>query len=204
MITIGSTLWNGLLVVVSLGVGVTFAAHAFVTDRTICLAHALMGLAMAGMFWPTGDPTPATAGIVIFVLLGAWFAAGWLRSGARRIDESAHVVVGSVAMVLMYLTHGGGTHVGHGEHAGHALHGGGNAATNGGPGALLAAAGLLFTGYFLWHTWELMARRAQPVPPPTAATDAVLLLRHRAAPRVETAAHVGTGLLMVVTFLGTI
>ena len=38
-----------------------------------------MGVAMAGMFSPWGDPVPARAGIVAFSVLGAWFAALVLR-----------------------------------------------------------------------------------------------------------------------------
>lgn len=200
MITIGSTWWNGLLVVASLALGMVFLARAVLTDRdrAACGAHALMGLAMAGMFWPSGDPTPAAAGALVFALIGAWFAAGWLRSGSGRLDGPAHVVIGSAAMVLMYLIHRGGAHVGSGD-AGHALHGGG-AASTGGSGALLAAAGLVFTGYFVWHAWELLTRRGER--DGTAASPGTTALRDRL--RTEPAAHVGMSLLMAVMFLGTI
>lgn len=214
VITIGSTLWNGLLVGLSLAAGAVFVVRASAgsPDRTACGAHALMGLAMAGMFWPGGDPVPAVAGAVAFAVLGVWFAVTWLRRGSRRVDGPAHVAVGSVAMVLMYLTHTGGAHVGHADHAGHAVHGGG-VATGGGAGALLAAAGLLLTGYFLWHAWE-------SIPHVTAARVPEPAGRHRvvgshgaavASPtralvveRLEPAAHVAMSLLMAVMFLGTI
>lgn len=201
MITISSSWWNGLLVVCSLLVGAAFVAQAVMADRdrAACWAHALMGLAMAGMFWPSGDPTPTAAGVLVFAVIGAWFAALWLRSGSGRVDGPAHVVVGSTAMVLMYLTHGGGAHVGGGEHAGHAVHGGA-AASVGGSGALLAAAGLLLTGYFLWHAWELLARRSDP--DVTASAPGTTSLRGRL--RTEPAAHVAMSLLMAVMFLGTI
>jgi len=155
VIIIGFTSSNGLLVVVSLTVGAVFVARALTAcrERVACWSHALMGVAMAGMFWPSGDPVPTAAGTLVFTLIAAWFAASWLRAGTRRVDGPAHVAIGSAAMVLMYLAHGGGAHGGGGAHAAHALHGGG-AAGPAGWGALLAAAGLLLTGYFLWHAWE--------------------------------------------------
>lgn len=194
VITIGATWWNGLFVMASVGAGLAFIAPMFVAgrDRPTCAAHAAMCLAMAGMFWPSGDPAPAAAGAVLFALIGAWFGAGWLRGGAVRLDGAAHLVIGSAAMVLMYLGHG---RVAPGD--GHALHGGATAA--GGPGMLLAGAGLLFTGYFLWHAWERLARP----PAPVAAAGAVLLTE-RVALRTEPAAHVAMSLLMSLMFLGTI
>ena len=41
-----------------------------------------MGVAMAGMFSPWGDPVPVWIGAVGFTVLGAWFAALGLRRDA--------------------------------------------------------------------------------------------------------------------------
>lgn len=209
VITIGSTWWNGLLVLVSIAVCVAFTVRALAVapERPACGAHALMGLAMAGMFWPSGDPTPAVTGSLVFAVIGSWFAASWLRSESKRIDGPAHVAVGSAAMVLMYLAHGGAAADGAG-HSGHALHGGG-ADPAGGPGALLAAAGLLLTGYFVWHAWEVLARGTTPADERTrsaAAPDAAnsLQLRERIVVRAQPVAHVAMSLLMAVMFLGTV
>lgn len=209
VITIGSTWWNGLLALVSIAVCVVFTVRAVAAtpERPACGAHALMGLAMAGMFWPSGDPTPAVTGGLVFAVIGSWFAASWLRSESKRIDGPAHVAVGSAAMVLMYLAHGGAAAEGAGP-SGHALHGGG-ADPAGGPGALLAAAGLLLTGYFVWHAWEVLARGSFPVderPQSAVASDTANLLqsRERVVLRAQPIAHVAMSLLMAVMFLGTI
>lgn len=195
VIVIGST-WSALLVGMSLVVAAVFAGRAALAapHGAALAAHAVMGAAMASMFWPFGDPLPAAVGIAVFAVLGAWFATGWLRSGAGRIDCGAHVAVGSGAMVLMYLTHGSGGHVGHG------------AAVAGGAGMLLAAAGLTLTGYFLWYAWESVPR--------VRATALAAAGRHRPAgaaglapgiaQRVESVAHVVMSLLMAVMFLGTL
>lgn len=210
MIEISTTWGNGLVVMMSLLVAAVFAVRAAVgsRDRGVFLAHALMGVGMAGMFWPSGDPVPASAGAAVFGVIAAWFGASWLHRGSRRIDCAAHVAVASVAMALMYLTHrahltqaarGGGT-PGHGGHV----------ALPGGPGALIAAAGLLLTGYFLWHAWESVPRERAPAPALAGAAAVADGVRcHGAggpqlATWVDPTAHVTMSLLMAVMSLGTV
>jgi len=210
VIDIGATWWTWSLVGTSLIVAAVFAVRAVTgsPQRAVCGAHTLMGVAMAEMFRPAGDQVPVPAGVAVFTALGLWFGLDWLRSGSRRVDCASHVAIGSAAMVLMYLAHGGGVS---GEHAGH----GGGPAVAGGAGALLAAAGLTLTGYFLWHAWESVPDRGRPAlvgaaVGSTAACEPTGSQLHRPAAgpslaaRVEPAAHVTMSLLMAVMFLGTV
>lgn len=110
-------------------------------------SHAAMGVGMAAMFSPFGDPVPAAAWIAVFTVCGAWFAADALRhpAGSRRTD-AVHHVVGSGAMLFMLLGgHGGGVAGTGAVHAGHAGHG-----PEGGPVASSVVA-LVLAGYFAWH-----------------------------------------------------
>jgi len=79
-----------LLATLSLGVAVVFAG--FVRPRCGRLAaatHTLMGLGMAAMFSPWGDPVPPLVGAVVFAALALWFGTRLLRgvpagAGERR------------------------------------------------------------------------------------------------------------------------
>lgn len=193
-----------MLAVLSLGVVVVFVVRGTVQadGRAIRSAHALMGLGMAGMFWPAGDLVPRAPGALVFGLLGAWFAAVKLRSGGAGVDGPAHVAIGSAAMVLMYLGHrhedagtGGPTgHVGHASAV----------EITGESSALVMAFALLLVGYFIWHAWELVSRR-RPMPVPVDAGGRTgVLVRELAIVRAEPAAHVVMSVLMAVMLLGTI
>jgi hypothetical protein len=163
-------------------------------DRLGTAAHALMGLGMAGMFSPVGDPVPGQVWVVGFVAVGAWFGAVALRAGTWA-GEPVHHVVGSVAMLLMLVPSGPATGD-HAGHAGHAAHGGGGA-----PLGLVSVASVLLAGYFVWHGMRVLhgwrAGRARPAPPAAAPPEvgapvAVLPVgvgRARLGPDTAVAAH---------------
>ncbi len=170
-------------------------------DRAAQLTHAVMGVAMAGMFSPWGDPVPGWVGAVGFTVLGAWFAAAVLRRGDRAA-RAAHPAITSAAMAVMYLMHrhaepaAGGT--GSGAHAAHAAGSGGTS------DLLVVPLALVLTGYFAWHAWTC----TQHIPTPSAAGPAG---RHAAGPtparasaRIEPVAHGTMSVLMAAMFLGAI
>lgn len=131
-------------------------------------AHAAMGLGMAAMFSPLGDPLPAPVWPVVFGAIVVWFGVTAYRSGWFT-DDAGHHVVGGVAMLFMALVGSAGHSA-----SGHAGHG----ATQGAWTSLLA---LCFAGYFAWHVMRCADRllAAGRVP---AATEAVPV-----AARVESA-----------------
>jgi hypothetical protein len=159
--------------------------------RAVCGAHALMGAGMAAMFWPWVRPVPATAGALVFAVLGAWFAASRLRGG-NGAGGAGHVAVGCAAMVVMYL----GISV-QSPSAGNAGHAGHLAASPGTAGLLTVVVGLALTGYFAWHAWETTGRKGRG---PSAGGGTAVLVR----PRLETAAHLVLDVLMAVMFLGAL
>jgi hypothetical protein len=164
---IGPGWLSGVFALLSLAVaGVMMAvAPARRGDRSACLAHAAMALGMAGMFAPWGDPVPGPVGAVVFAVVGAWFAARWLRRGEQADDDALHLVVGPAAMIVMYLgmDHHAGAPTPAGEVAGHVGHGSALAAGGGGP--VLAALLLALAAYFVWHAWAT-------APPSRAVTTA--------------------------------
>jgi hypothetical protein len=161
-------------------------------DRSVPAAHALMGVAMAGMFSPWGDPVPPVAGIVVFGLVAAWFAAVRLNQGGSGVDVATHTAIAAAAMVLMYLWHQpGGEPVAAGG-SGHAHHGGG---ATGSAGALVVVASLLLGAYFVWHAWMCAGEVGDAATPGSAV---------RVRPRVETAAHPLMSALMAIMFLGAL
>lgn len=104
-------------------------------DRVGEASHAAMGVGMAAMYSPLGDPVPDAVWLVVFAATGLWFAALAVRAGLGTRDAGYHVVC-AVAMLFM-LTMGG--HDAAGGHGGH-----------GGIG-LLPVAALLLAGFFAWH-----------------------------------------------------
>lgn len=203
---IESTAWAVVAAVLCLGTGVTclVLAAAGVGDRAAQLTHGVMGVAMAGMFSPWGDPVPGWIGAVLFTVLGAWFGAAALRR--HHIGRAAHhLAISSVAMVVMYLMHhrpdGASGTAGGGTHAGHAMAGGGIASLAVMPLALVLA------GYFVWHTWTCVERSRSPVaacsadtvPGATAGRTTV-----RSSPRIEPVAHGVMSALMAAMFLSAI
>jgi hypothetical protein len=162
--------------------------------RAVCGAHALMGAGMAAMFWSWVRPVPATAGALVFAVLGAWFAARRLRGG-NGAGAAGHVAVGCAAMVVMYLgisvqSPSAGT-TGNAGHAGHL------AAFPGTAGLLTVVVGLALTGYFAWHAWETTSRTRET----TAGRGGTAVL-----PRVrtDTTAHVVLDALMAVMFFSAL
>ena len=201
-----------LATLLSLAVAATSLVLAVrrVGDRVASLTHAAMGVGMAGMFAPWGDPVPAWLGTATFTVLGAWFAASALR-GAR--GAAVHLAISAAAMVLMYLTHHGAPAgaTAAGGHAGH--HSGGGAA-----GTAVLPVALLLAGYFAWHAWTCVdrARTSRPTPPgptPPGATpqdavvdaaDAAGATAVRSRVGVEPLAHATMSVLMAAMFLGVV
>lgn len=201
----GSTWVNALLAVIALGTGVVFllAAGRRPAEHLGCLAHALMGFGMAGMFSPWGDPVPPAVGAVVFVVVAAWFAAKLLRNGRLGLTESTHLVVGPAAMVLMYLTP-----MNHRPtdaamvdpaHAGHTMAMGG---AGGSP--LLSAVALGLMGYFVWYAWILAGRLRRPAPIAPGGGAVAVSTRAGTLTRVVVGAHVVMCVLMAVMFLGAV
>jgi hypothetical protein len=192
VLIIGQTWWTVALTALSLCSGLACLAMAVlrIGDHTAQVAHGVMGLAMAGMLSPWGDPVPTWAGAVAFTVIGAWFAAGAL--GSRPRPDAPHLAISSAAMVVMYLmsrqvaTDGGTA----GGHAGHAVGGG----AGGVPGLLFGALGVLFAAYFVWHVWIVVDR--------TRAAG-----RRQASPvtvrtRPQLVPHIVMSTLMAAMFLG--
>lgn len=91
-------------------------------------SHAAMGVGMAAMFSPVGDPVPSPVWIALFALCGAWAGAAALRTPAGPLrSEAVHHVVGGGAMVFMLS-------VGHGDAP-----------------APASVAAIVLAGYFGWH-----------------------------------------------------
>ena len=65
---IGEVAWSAVAAVLCLGTGLVclVLAVARVGDRPTQLTHAAMGVAMAGMFAPWGDPVPMWVGVGAF------------------------------------------------------------------------------------------------------------------------------------------
>lgn len=191
---IGGVAWSAVAAVLCLGTGLVclVLAVARVGDRPTQLTHAAMGVAMAGMFAPWGDPVPTWVGVGGFTLLGMWFTALGLRRD-RAGHPARHLTISSAAMVLMYLTHGrpepppGG--------GGHAAH---TAAGGGATGLVALLLTLVLAGYFAWHTWTCV-ERSRSATDADGPRDVV-----RTPARVEHAAHGTMSALMAAMFLGAL
>lgn len=190
----------GILAVACLAVG-GFHLLRLRLDPIGELSHAAMGVGMAAMFSPLGDPVPAPVWIAVFVLCGAWFAASALRSPAGRCRADAvHHVVGSGAMLFMLLgAHGAGVAGTGAVHAGHVGHGGG---PDGGLG-LASLAGIVLAGYFTWHVLRCgdRLRTDRPAPQEGSVTVRTDVLRDA---RVVALAHVVMAAAMAVMLLGMV
>jgi Domain of unknown function (DUF5134) len=163
------------------------------------LTHGVMGLAMAAMLSPWGDPVPAWAGAVAFAVSGAWFASVALAAGRSRA-EARHLAIASAAMVVMYLTSTHSADPAASAGGGHAAHGlPGSGGVHGASGVLLVALSLVLAGYFVWHAWTCTERTRTPHAAGPASTVAV---RTRTATRVAPVAHGVMSALMAAMFLG--
>ena len=205
---IESTAWAVVAAALCLGTGLACLALAAagVGDRGAQLTHAVMGVAMAAMFSPWGDPVPAWVGAAGFTVLGAWFVAAVLRRDRSR-GTAQHLAISSVAMVLMYLMHqhhsavasGTATGAATGPHAGH-LAGSGSAA-----GLVVLPLALVLAGYFVWHTWTCVERSrataAGPASTPAPGTAPPAGRTAWTTARVEPVAHGVMSALMAAMFL---
>ena len=196
-------LWMAILAAACLGSGLVSLALATARIGGVAsqLTHGVMGLAMAAMLSPWGDPVPAWAGAVAFAVSGAWFASIALGAGPSRA-EARHLVIASAAMVVMYLTSAysadaSGVPAG-GGHPAHGLPGSGG--VSGVSGVLFVVLSLVLAGYFVWHAWTCTERTRVPVadPEPTVA------VRTRTATRVAPVAHAVMSAAMAAMFLGAV
>jgi hypothetical protein len=169
-----------LLATLSLGVAVVFAGFVrpCCCGRLAAATHTLMGLGMAAMFSPWGDPVPPPVGAVVFAALALWFGARLLREVPA--GGAAHLVVAPAAMAAMYLSHGRGGH-----HA---------------SGLVLAALWLALAGYFGWHAVASAGRVQRAWSRVPAATAALVTPPVRRL-WVEPGAHVVMSGLMAAMFL---
>ena len=196
---------SGGLAVVCVGTGLLHLLRLAMRRRDVAaeLSHAAMGLGMAAMFSPLGNPVPGAAWTVVFVLCGAWFAAAVLRSGSFG-GEAVHHVVGSGAMLFMLAAGHGAQATAHAAHAGHAAHGGGAAGTLG----LASVAALLLTGYFAWHALRCADGCRRPEPAALAPGSTTVALRTPTwsldAPQTAAAAHLVMAVAMAVMLLGMV
>lgn len=92
-------------------------ASAMSGERACDVAHAVMAAAMALMFSSAAGLIAPAGGVVVFALMGVWFAAKMVHDGAgsrvgaprgRECGHSTynfHLVAASVAMIFMYTSH---------------------------------------------------------------------------------------------------
>jgi hypothetical protein len=150
-------------------------------------SYAAMGLGMAAMFSPLGDPFPSAVWVAVFVSTAVWFGLLRLRSG-RGTHDAGHHVVCAVAMLVM-LALGGGGH----SHAGPAW---------------VSLVAIVLAGYFGWHVLRcsdrLVAARRSPVPAGHAGCAAPARGAGLRAPHVGALAHLVMAASMGVMFLGMV
>jgi hypothetical protein len=172
---------GALLATLSLGVAVVFAAYVVRPrcGRLAAATHAVMGLGMAAMFSPWGDPVPPPVGVVVFAGLALWFGARLLRGVPAGAGGAAHLVVAPAAMAAMYLSHGLGGH-----HAG---------------GFAIAALWLALAGYFGWHAVASAGRAQQAWV--GAPADGIVIAPPVRRACMESGAHVVMSGLMAAMFL---
>jgi hypothetical protein len=173
---------GALLATLSLGVAVVFAA--FVVHprcgRLAAATHALMGLGMAAMFSPWGDPVPPLPAAGVFAAVAVWFGARLLRGAPTGAGGAAHLVLAPAAMAAMYLSHAHGSH-----HTGTVV---------------IAALWLGLAGYFGWHAAASVGRVQQAWAGVPAGKGALVAPPVRRL-WVEPGAHVVMSGLMAAMFL---
>jgi hypothetical protein len=173
---------SALLATLSLGVAAVFAVFVVRPrcGRVSAGAHALMGLGMAAMFSPWGDPVPPLPAAGVFVAITIWFGARLLRGAPPGAGGAAHLVVAPAAMAAMYLSHAHGSH-----HAGVVA---------------IAALWLGLAGYFGWHAAASVGRVQQAWAGVPAGKGALVAPPVRRL-WVEPGAHVVMSGLMAAMFL---
>ncbi len=195
---IGESAWTAVVAVLCLGTGLVCLALAIarVGDRPAQLTHAAMGVAMAGMFAPWGDPVPMWVGVGGFTVIGAWFTALTLRRD-RASHTARHLTISSAAMVLMYVMHRE-SETAPGVTGGHAAH----VAAGGATSLVVLLLTLVLAGYFAWHTWTCV-ERSRSLKGTDAPTDG-LRSAVRTPARVQHVAHGTMSALMAAMFLGAL
>jgi hypothetical protein len=159
------------------------------TDVAGEAAHAAMGVGMAAMFSPLGDPVPDPIWTVVFGLSVVWFVAQALRARSVAGDVGHHIA-GGAAMLFMLLS---------GESA---IAGMDMTHMGGGTFGLGTVAAVVLAGYFGWHVLRCTDRlRLPPVVAEGAVAVRTTLLR---APRTATLSHVAMALGMSVMLLGMV
>ncbi len=199
----------GALTVACLAVGLLHVVRMLVLRADVFgeMSHAAMGVGMAAMFSPMGDPVPGPVWTIVFVACGAWFVAVALRAGTM-VGDAGHHIVGSGAMLFMLVG-------GHSHAAG--LGGAGHPGPGGGAG-LVPAVAMVLAGYFGWHVLRCAdriqacvaghgdaARPANSVVPGSGPAVAVAIRSSRTAvgsPRPPAVAHLVIGVAMTVILLG--
>src|SRR3954451_5360052 len=103
---------GALLATLSIAVAGVFAAYVARPrcGRWAAATHALMGLGMAAMFSPWGDPVPPVPAAGVFAAIAIWFGARLLHGAPAGAGGAAHLVVAPAAMAAMYLSHAQGSH----------------------------------------------------------------------------------------------
>jgi hypothetical protein len=149
-------------------------------------SHAAMGVGMAAMFSPLGDPVPRLVWTIVFAVCAAWFSVLLL---SRREAAARHHVVGSAAMLFM---------IGAGTHAGHDVPAGGI--------GLGSVAAIVLAGYFAWHALGCLDRVTPRGLPGlvVGAGGGVALRAARTGDRTAAGAHLVLAVAMSVMLLGMV
>jgi Domain of unknown function (DUF5134) len=181
---------HGVLAALSLAVGLLHLLRLATRRRDAVLeaSYAAMGLGMAAMYSPVGDPVPAPVWAALFLLCAGWFGGLIVRDRSPRAlaGEALHLVVGSAAMLFML----GADQQAGGTAGGHAAH------VAGAPGmaGIASAVAIVFAAYFVLHVLRCADRlracrldtpAVAPGPQPGGASPA----RTATALRAPTAAH---------------
>jgi hypothetical protein len=188
---------SGVPAIACLVAGVLHLARLAVRRRDVAaeLSHAAMGLGMAAMASPLGDPVPGPVWPVVFVFCAAWFAAVWCYRALRRGTsggDAVHHVVASGAMLFMLA-------VGHRAPAVHGV----DAVAPLGPVSVVAVA---LTGYFAWHALRCAdrCRRSEPATAGAAALALRAPIRSITTPQLAAAAHLVMAVVMAGMLLGLV
>ena len=162
---------HGVLAALSLAVGLLHLLRLVARRRQVALeaSYAAMGLGMAGMYSPVGDPVPAPVWAALFLLCAGWFGGLIVRerSPGALGGEALHLVVGSAAMLFML----GADRQAGGSAGGHPAH------VVGAPGmaGIASAVAIVLAAYFVLHVLRCADR-----------LRAARLGTHEAGPRSET------------------
>jgi hypothetical protein len=180
---------HGVLAALSLAVGLLHLLRLATRRRDVVLeaSYAAMGLGMAAMYSPVGDPVPVPVWAALFLLCAGW-SGGLIvrdRSPGALGGEALHFVVGSAAMLFML----GADRQAGGTAGGHAAH------VVGAPGmaGIASAVAIVFAAYFVLHVLRCVDRlRASRLETPAVAPPQpgdASRARTSTALRAPTAAH---------------